>query len=52
MQQGKVIVDCDDTDRGVFPGAASNQGTATKLPALNPTTRRYNLVSAMRGART
>ena len=42
-------LDCDDNDRGVFPGSATAAGTATKYGALDPASKGFNVLSAMRG---
>ena len=42
-------IDCDDDDRGVFPGSASFQGTSQILRDLSPTSRGGSVVAAMRG---
>ena len=44
-----IVIDCDDTDRGVFFNSAITQGTATKYGALDPNSRGFNVLSAMRG---
>ena len=44
-------IDCDDSDGGVFPGAASFQGTASvaRFGTLDATSRGFNRLAAMRG---
>jgi len=44
-------VDCDDNDSGVFPGAATFQGTASvaKFGSLDATSRGFNRLAALRG---
>ena len=42
-------LDCDDNDRGVFPGSATTVGTATKYGVLDASSRGFNVLSAMRG---
>jgi hypothetical protein len=44
-------IDCDDNDRGVFPGALTYQGSAsmTRYGSLDQSSRGYNLLAAMRG---
>lgn len=42
-------IDCDDDDRGVFPGAAAYQSTSQILRDLNPNSRGGSVVAAMRG---
>ena len=42
-------IDCDDNDRGVFPGAVTYKGSATLYSELDSTSRGFNVLSAMRG---
>lgn len=42
-------LDCDDNDRGVFPGALTYQGSAMKYGTLDASSRAFNVLSAMRG---
>ena len=42
-------LDCDDNDRGVFPGSATTLGSATKYGMLDATSKGFNVLSAMRG---
>jgi hypothetical protein len=42
-------IDCDDDDRGVFPGSASYQSTSQILRDLSPSSRGGSVVAAMRG---
>jgi len=42
-------LDCDDNDRGVFPGSATTVGSATKYGTLDATSKGFNVLSAMRG---